>query len=156
MGTKPHSKKKTILLSVLIPIGLILAIILGYFLYLILSYHRVGDQPSLEIENPKTAAPAASTEYKLLSYNIGFCAYTPDFGFFMDGGKGSRAKSADAVNEVLEESEAQPPDDQMHIEVRDMVQIRNVKHKFHRDGFPIFAVWDRIGFRNLEHIAGIG
>ena len=102
MGTKPHSKKKTILLSILIPIALILAIIVGYFLYLILSYHRVGDQPSLDVANPKTAAPAASTEYKLLSYNVGFCAYTPDFGFFMDGGTGSRAKSAAAVKEVID------------------------------------------------------
>ena len=102
MGTKTRSKKKTILLSILIPIALILALIIGYFLYLILSYHRVGDQPSLEIQNAKTAEAAPATEYKLLSYNIGFCAYTPDFGFFMDGGKGSRAKSADAVKEVLD------------------------------------------------------
>ena len=50
----------------------------------------------------------------------------------------------------------QPLDDQMHIEVRDMVQIGNVKHKFHRHGFPGFTVWDRIVFRNLEHIAGVG
>lgn len=102
MGIKKRSKLKTILLSILIPIALILVLLIGYFLYLILSYHRVGDQPELEILNQKTAKPEAGTEYKLLSYNIGFCAYTPDFGFFMDGGKGSRAKSADAVNEVID------------------------------------------------------
>lgn len=102
MGIKKRSKLKTILLSILIPIALILVLLIGYFLYLILSYHRVGDQPELEIVNEKTAKPEAGTEYKLLSYNIGFCAYTPDFGFFMDGGKGSRAKSAEAVNEVID------------------------------------------------------
>ena len=102
MGIKKRSKLKTILLSILIPIALILVLLIGYFLYLILSYHRVGDQPELEILNQKTAKPEAGTEYKLLSYNIGFCAYTPDFGFFMDGGKGSRAKSAEAVNEVID------------------------------------------------------
>ena len=102
MGIKKRSKLKTVLLSILIPIALILVLLIGYFLYLILSYHRVGDQPELEILNQKTAKPEAGTEYKLLSYNIGFCAYTPDFGFFMDGGKGSRAKSADAVNEVID------------------------------------------------------
>ena len=102
MGIKKRSKLKTILLSILIPIALILVLLIGYFLYLVLSYHRVGDQPELEILNQKTAKPEAGTEYKLLSYNIGFCAYTPDFGFFMDGGKGSRAKSADAVNEVID------------------------------------------------------
>ena len=102
MGIKKRSKLKTVLLSILIPIALILVLLIGYFLYLILSYHRVGDQPELEIVNQKTAKPEAGTEYKLLSYNIGFCAYTPDFGFFMDGGKGSRAKSAEAVNEVID------------------------------------------------------
>ena len=102
MGIKKRSKLKTVLLSILIPIALILVLLIGYFLYLILSYHRVGDQPELEILNQKTAKPEAGTEYTLLSYNVGFCAYTPDFGFFMDGGKGSRAKSADAVNEVID------------------------------------------------------
>ena len=102
MGIKKRSKLKTVLLSILIPIALILVLLIGYFLYLILSYHRVGDQPELEIVNQKTAKPEAGTEYKLLSYNVGFCAYTPDFGFFMDGGKGSRAKSAEAVNEVID------------------------------------------------------
>ena len=102
MGIKKRSKLKTVLLSILIPIALILVLLIGYFLYLILSYHRVGDQPELEIINQKTAKPEAGTEYKLLSYNVGFCAYTPDFGFFMDGGKGSRAKSAEAVNEVID------------------------------------------------------
>lgn len=101
MGIKKRSKLKTVLLSILIPIALILVLLIGYFLYLILSYHRVGDQPELEIINQKTAKPEAGSEYKLLSYNVGFCAYTPDFGFFMDGGKGSRAKSAEAVNEVI-------------------------------------------------------
>ena len=100
--TKPRSKKKTILLSILIPLGLILAIVLGYVVYVLVAYHRVGDQPELAIGNPLTAVPATETEYKLLSFNIGFCAYTPDFGFFMDGGKGSRAKSADAVNDVID------------------------------------------------------
>ena len=102
MGIKKRSKLKTVLLSIFIPIALILVLLIGYFLYLILSYHRVGDQPELGILNQKTAKPEAGTEYKLLSYNIGFCAYTPDFGFFMDGGKGSRAKSAEAVNEVID------------------------------------------------------
>ena len=76
MGIKKRSKLKTVLLSILIPIALILVLLIGYFLYLILSYHRVGDQPELEIVNEKTAKPEAGTEYKLLSYNIGFCAYT--------------------------------------------------------------------------------
>ena len=73
MSAKTRSKKKTILLSVLIPIGLIFALLLGYFLYLLISYHRVGDQPELKIVNPVAKTPSVSTEYSILSYNIGFC-----------------------------------------------------------------------------------
>ena len=102
MEIKTRSKKKTILLSIFIPLGLIVALVLGYAAYFVLSYHRVGDQPELEIENPLTAVPATATEYKLLSYNIGFCTYTADFGFFMDGGKEGRARSAAAVREVID------------------------------------------------------
>ena len=95
------SKKKVILLSILIPIGLILAIVIGYLAYVLIAYHRVGDQENLEILHPLENKPLTGTEYTILSYNIGFCAYTPDFGFFMDGGSKARAASKESVETVL-------------------------------------------------------
>ena len=37
--------------------------------------------------------------YRLVSYNIGFGAYSDDYSFFMDGGRESRARSKEAVCE---------------------------------------------------------
>ena len=41
-------------------------------------------------------------QYSALTYNIGFGAYTPDFSFFMDGGKSSWAKSKDSVLDTVQ------------------------------------------------------
>ncbi len=43
-----------------------------------------------------------NNEYKAISYNVGFCAYLPDFTFFMDGGSQSWAKSESSVCETAE------------------------------------------------------
>ena len=42
-----------------------------------------------------------NTEYSIVTYNVGFGAYTPDYSFFMDGGKSSWAKSKDSVIETI-------------------------------------------------------
>lgn len=39
--------------------------------------------------------------YTLVSYNVGFGAYSADYSFFMDGGTKSRAYSAQAVRDNL-------------------------------------------------------
>lgn len=73
-----------------------------YVAYVMLSYHRIEDKKQLEIESSEDAGGnkgelTAGKVYKIVSYNIGFGAYTPDFSFFMDGGKSSRAKSRESV-----------------------------------------------------------
>ena len=57
------------------------------------------DNLSLEVESHAQANAYLTTEkeYSALTYNIGFGAYTPDFSFFMDGGRSSWAKSKDSV-----------------------------------------------------------
>ena len=91
----------------------VLAIVLiagGYFAYLLLDYHRLPDNLALEVDvlykggvlldaSAHTAAkPSVGASYRIASYNIGFGAYSDDYGFFMDGGTESRARSAEAVN----------------------------------------------------------
>ena len=72
-----------------------------YFLYVILDYHRLEDYLELEIKKPvqenKAQAVQTGEEYAIITYNIGFGAYTPDFSFFMDGGTESVAKSEESV-----------------------------------------------------------
>lgn len=77
---------------------LVLAIVLSYVAYVFLSYHRIPDHQTLDIA-PSAAASAATTgrDYTITAYNIGFGAYLPDYTFFMDGGKESRARSAELV-----------------------------------------------------------
>ena len=77
-------------------IAVILAVALltvgGYVIYLYASFHRAGNQP-LEVTNVASDKIEEGKEYKIVSYNVGFGAYESDYGFFMDGGKESRAWS---------------------------------------------------------------
>lgn len=75
----------------------IILVVLSYLLYVVLSYHRVGDNLTLEIEGDAENIASVNTEISLLTYNIGFGAYSADYSFFMDGGEHSRALSKEAV-----------------------------------------------------------
>ena len=81
--------------------GALLLVVTAYVSYVLIDYHRVGNHViavSGEGEMAKTGTP-----YSVITYNIGFAAYTPDFGFFMDGGTESRAASAESVERVMAE-----------------------------------------------------
>ncbi len=84
--------------------------VIGYVLYVMISYHRLPDDLALEIQQPTEGGEAgtevsAGTDYEIMTYNIGFGAYTPDYSFFMDGGKSSVAKSRESVLETVSERE---------------------------------------------------
>ena len=85
---------------------IILVALIAYLIYLFASYHRIPDNQALKIEKTSDGTVAADTlttekEYSALTYNVGFGAYTPDFSFFMDGGRESRARSRQAVDENM-------------------------------------------------------
>ncbi len=111
MKNKNKSKKKSSALiktlKVLLSVILLLVIVVSsYAAYVFIDYDRIEDNLELEItDNTKNSIPVGK-ELKMLSYNIGFCAYTQDFSFFMDGGKESRAKSEESVNDVLSNIDA--------------------------------------------------
>lgn len=81
--------------------GGIAAVVIIYVLYVFFDYHRIEDYQNLEIKNPtgenKNGSVQTGKEYSVITYNIGFGAYTPDFSFFMDGGTESVAKSEESV-----------------------------------------------------------
>lgn len=93
-------------------IGIVLAVILlalvGYIIYLYASYHRIEDNLPLQVETSRDNSEGTydvlttDQKYSALTYNIGFGAYTPDFSFFMDGGKSSWAKSKGSVLETVQ------------------------------------------------------
>ncbi len=92
----------TILKSLLIALLTLVVIVSGYAVYFISSFNRIDDNLTLtpSISTNQSLA-TTNTYYNLLSWNIGFCAYSADFSFFMDGGKYSRAFSKDAVEDNL-------------------------------------------------------
>ena len=116
MHQKKKSKKHGIgwtLLKICAGIAGTLVVVLGiYIIYLFASYHRIEDNLELTVEKPSGVATdnpestekqlQTGKEYSALTYNIGFGAYTPDFSFFMDGGKSSWAKSKESVLETIQ------------------------------------------------------
>ena len=90
-------KAKTVFKIVLL---LILAVILaaaGYVAYVLIDYHRLPDWQRLEVAGNASGEARTGTSYTMLSWNVGFGAYSRDFSFFMDGGKYSRAYSEEEV-----------------------------------------------------------
>lgn len=100
-------KKKRIWLRVLLGFAAVLLLaVIGYVLYVMLSYHRLPDDLELEIRRPAESgeggtAVSPGTDYEIMTYNIGFGAYTPEYSFFMDGGKSSVAESRESVLETI-------------------------------------------------------
>ncbi len=82
-------------------LGALILVVLGYVMYLLISYHRIEDNQKLTVTEPLAETSLANVElgeeYSIVTYNLGFGAYTPDFSFFMDGGEFSVAKSKESV-----------------------------------------------------------
>lgn len=92
---------KTVLKVLSIILTALIVVVCIYVAYVFISYNRIEDNQILEVEDNIGSTVQVGEELKMISYNIGFAAYTPDFGFFMDGGTESRAKSEDSVKEVM-------------------------------------------------------
>ena len=92
---------KALLRTVVSLIVLALTVVAGYAAYVMIAFHRLGDQPlAVEGAVPETVLET-DRSYTVLSFNIGFGAYEPDYGFFMDGGTESRAWSRTRLNDNL-------------------------------------------------------
>lgn len=88
---------KTTLITAGVLLGILVLIVVGYVIYVFAAYYRIDDNVKLEWNAKTDAIVNVDGEYTALTYNVGFGAYSPDFSFFMDGGKESVAKSKQAV-----------------------------------------------------------
>lgn len=94
--------KKVLKILLCILLAIIVAA-LAYAAYVLLSWHRLDDALPLQPEGTAASGTAESeTPLTLISWNIGFGAYEPDFGFFMDGGTEGRAFSAERLTANLD------------------------------------------------------
>ena len=105
------SKKRRVIgicLKTLLGIFIALFIVVScYVAYIFISYHRIEDNQFQAINSPRTGvssdeAVSPGKEYSIETYNLGFGAYSPDYSFFMDGGKYSRGLSAQSVSDNIE------------------------------------------------------
>ena len=90
---------KKVLIALLIVLALLILLVGGYVAYLFIDFHRIPDDQALTASTAGAAALPAGEELGVVSWNIGFGAYSADFTFFMDGGTESRAFSKEACEE---------------------------------------------------------
>ena len=94
-------KRWKVLLCVLAALVLL---VVGYLVYVLVAYHRIGDTMLAAENNSKPeeyCQVQKDTPYSIMSYNVGFGAYEEDFGFFMDGGTESWAWSEQRLMDNL-------------------------------------------------------
>ena len=72
-----------------------------YAAYVFIAYDRIEDNFALEVKNNFSEILQTDTEYTLTTFNVGYGAYSPEYSFFMDGGKHSRALSEEDVKKNM-------------------------------------------------------
>jgi endonuclease/exonuclease/phosphatase family metal-dependent hydrolase len=104
-GRKKHGPLSIVLRIVLGIIAAIIIVVGAYVLYVVCSYHRISDYQTLEVASSETTNAYAldtAVNYSVITYNVGFGAYVPDYSFFMDGGESSRAESASSCAAAID------------------------------------------------------
>lgn len=98
---KKGKKSIKIVLSVLAVLVLLIG---GYCAYVFIAYDRLPDYLTLEVNESGSEEDfdrefqvRPGEEYLIMTYNIGFGAYTKDYSFFMDGGKYSWGRDKESV-----------------------------------------------------------
>lgn len=100
-------RTKTIFTVAGLIIGILAVIVIAYLIYVIAFYHRIPDHQQLEIVAATDQSAKIDTaisleqEYTIVTYNVGFGAYSPDFTFFMDGGHSSWAASKESATALV-------------------------------------------------------
>ncbi len=107
MANKSKTKKALKITAIVLAclIGAFILIVVGYVIYVAAQYYRIGDNLSLTVSNPQSACVEAGGEYSVMTYNLGFGAYSPEYSFFMDTGEmndGTKVegKYAKAINKA--------------------------------------------------------
>lgn len=71
-------------------LGILLVLIIviaAYVIYMQMQYYRIDDFTEIVTENPKQEMVKEGISYRIMTYNIGFGAYSDDYSFFMDTGE---------------------------------------------------------------------
>lgn len=99
-GVSKRRLKRALIAALSVLLALLL-VVGGYVVYVLIAYYRIGDMPT-DVEQVATDTLSVGEAHTVLSWNIGFAAYSRDFSFFMDGGTESRAYSEAEVYRNLD------------------------------------------------------
>lgn len=77
---------KILAIAILSLIAAMILLIGGYVVYVIAQYYRIEDNNKLSVVGNSDVQVEQGTSYTVLSYNLGFGAYSPEYSFFMDTG----------------------------------------------------------------------
>lgn len=97
MEKSPLKAGLKILLGIFVAV---LLVVIAYVIYVFAVYDRIEDNQVLIPEKNgamEDVIVQTGTEYSIVTYNIGFGAYTSNYSFFMDGGKHSWALSKESL-----------------------------------------------------------
>ena len=77
-------------------IGLFILIVAGYVIYVAAQYYRIDDKVKLGVSGTaEHESVSLNTEYSVMTYNLGFGAYSPEYSFFMDTGVMTNGKKVE-------------------------------------------------------------
>ena len=95
---------KKILKRIGVTIGLLLIVFMVYLAYVLIAYHRLPDKLILEVSRIGSDADFEAEkqvergkDYRIMTYNVGYGAFSSDYSFFMDGGKYAWAKDKESM-----------------------------------------------------------
>ncbi len=130
---------KKLLKILLILLLCLVLVIAGYATYVVLAFHRIEDNQSLTVNTAEGTAEAPIGEaLKILSYNVGFGAYSDDYSFFMDGGVESRCRSKEIGIANIRGSLALAKAQEADIYLFQEVDINGTR-SYHVDQFALLA-----------------
>ncbi len=121
-----------------IVVAMLLAVVIAYLAYLVIDYSRIEDNLTINIDNVTDNAVPLNKEFRVMSLNFGFGAYSRDYSFFMDGGKYSRAYSKDEVIKNLNAAVDDIKDIDADIIALQEVDIDGTR-SYHVDEMTMFA-----------------
>ncbi len=86
MNTKAKKGIKIACIVLACLFGAFVLLVGGYVTYVAAQYYRIKDNTVLDIGGNATATVRIDETYGILTYNLGFGAYSPEYSFFMDTG----------------------------------------------------------------------
>lgn len=81
-------KKIVRIICIVLAAVIVLAVLTvgGYVAYVAAQYYRIEDNVVLEVSGSTQTSVVRGEQYSVMSYNLGFGAYSPEYSFFMDTG----------------------------------------------------------------------